>query len=596
MLAYIPTLNSYFQEDDWGHIYRVADPHLNPWSFGGWFYRPLFTLVFGWCYNLFGFNPVPWHIIALMLHVINVVLIYALIRRIGFNKAAAAAGAALFGVYPYHCQAVAWLSAFSGTLAAVLGLIAVHIALTRKIPTIFRGLLCSVIYLLAMLSKEDAAGLIIVIPFLPLLIKPKLEKRELVEWGLSCLPLLLMLFIFQRLESSCHQTLGNPMAVISLYHIRRAAMFALFSLRDVMPLIATASLWSAALISILPILLWKRYPDLRPGLLWFFGTAMIIGIAIGSLAPTGRYTYIPSIGIALCFAALIHRLTARSQSLRPVTWFIVGPVILWLAGTESGTIYWAIPVLVLLCYWASNPETSELKTAYIVPVITAISLIFIIYCTGMFGLYLIPDRAILIIPVVITGILVAVNRLRGTSNDNWVDVLICGCVAFWLNIPILLWLLLAFILIHRYGTMHAGLQNKLRSWIFRNTVPILAATVILPCILNTVIFGVNWHISGDRIEKAVDDTLPILKSLPKNTHVTFVDEAFISHPEPRILNVMTELMAHRSDLTIQRILYTDNTAIKRPTEGYVIYYESNKPPALYRASKWHPRNIKQNQF
>ena len=61
--------------------------------------------------SLAGPGPAGFHRTNLLLHLLNVVLVFLLVRRLAGSGAGAAVAAALFGVHPVNVEAVAWVTA-----------------------------------------------------------------------------------------------------------------------------------------------------------------------------------------------------------------------------------------------------------------------------------------------------------------------------------------------------------------------------------------------------------------------------------------------------------------------------------------------------
>ncbi len=76
-------------------------------GFGG--YTPLVLLSYAVEHEFFGLDPKVFHVDNLVLHVLNTLLIYALIALIFKDLWVAFAAALLFGVHPLHVEAVAWI-------------------------------------------------------------------------------------------------------------------------------------------------------------------------------------------------------------------------------------------------------------------------------------------------------------------------------------------------------------------------------------------------------------------------------------------------------------------------------------------------------
>lgn len=76
--------------------------------------------------ELFGVDAAAMHVVSLLLHVANALLLFALLRRLGGAPAASFAVAALFALHPLRVESVAWISERKDVLCALFGLLAVH--------------------------------------------------------------------------------------------------------------------------------------------------------------------------------------------------------------------------------------------------------------------------------------------------------------------------------------------------------------------------------------------------------------------------------------------------------------------------------------
>jgi protein O-mannosyl-transferase len=70
-------------------------------------------------YKLFGMNPVPFHVTSILLHFINIVLVYILVFLV-FGKNPAVIATLVFTLHPLNTETVAWISAYGYTIYAVL--------------------------------------------------------------------------------------------------------------------------------------------------------------------------------------------------------------------------------------------------------------------------------------------------------------------------------------------------------------------------------------------------------------------------------------------------------------------------------------------
>ncbi|HET6722736.1 MAG TPA: tetratricopeptide repeat protein [Chitinophagaceae bacterium] len=79
-------------------------------------YHPFTTLLYAIEYRLFGLNAQPYHFINLLIHLLNIVLVYLLIQKISGRKEVAAIAALFFAIHPMHVESVAWISELKDVL------------------------------------------------------------------------------------------------------------------------------------------------------------------------------------------------------------------------------------------------------------------------------------------------------------------------------------------------------------------------------------------------------------------------------------------------------------------------------------------------
>src|ERR1051325_4152548 len=95
---------------NWHHWMRAftTDLYNNPVT-QSFYYRPLQSLSYRLDYSLWGIYPDGYHILNILLHACNGVLIFLLVRRFSQNAPLGFACGALFVVHPIHTQAVTYI-------------------------------------------------------------------------------------------------------------------------------------------------------------------------------------------------------------------------------------------------------------------------------------------------------------------------------------------------------------------------------------------------------------------------------------------------------------------------------------------------------
>jgi protein O-mannosyl-transferase len=84
--------------------------------------EPVMVLMFWVERGLFGLVPWVFHLDNLLLHLISVVLLFVLARRLGLGERASALAALIFGVHPLVAEPVAWVTGRKELLAGALAL------------------------------------------------------------------------------------------------------------------------------------------------------------------------------------------------------------------------------------------------------------------------------------------------------------------------------------------------------------------------------------------------------------------------------------------------------------------------------------------
>lgn len=184
MITSINTLRNQFASDDFEQILSNAFiRHFSNlpaaftksvWSFGASdiiftgdpYFRPIFSSLFTINFALFGTSPFGWHLVNVLIHAAVTLLVFVVLKEMTGRKLVAIVTAALFAVHPVHAEPVAWVTGIADPLMALFLLPAFYFYLR------FRGnsrwyLLAGALgfYLLALLSKESAIALPLVIAY-----------------------------------------------------------------------------------------------------------------------------------------------------------------------------------------------------------------------------------------------------------------------------------------------------------------------------------------------------------------------------------------------------------------------------------------------
>ncbi|MFC1753861.1 tetratricopeptide repeat protein [Thermoproteota archaeon] len=162
------------------------------------FYRPIQILTYMWDYFIWKLNPIGYHITNIMLHLLTVMLVLILLRQLGLSRAASFITSALFAVHPINIEAVTYISGRGDLLYLLFCLASFSVFLmgvkkcvykknnssavskTQNIVLVNRwsALIISLaFYFLALLSKENAVTLPLIIGLYILLFKNRIQIK-----------------------------------------------------------------------------------------------------------------------------------------------------------------------------------------------------------------------------------------------------------------------------------------------------------------------------------------------------------------------------------------------------------------------------------
>ena len=126
--------------------------------------RPLVTGSFYLDFALFGQNPAGYHCFNLLLHLINVLLVWRLFRRLGVPDAWSLFAAAIFAVHPVQTESVVYVAGRRDLLQGMFYLGIFHLYLSwRDGPSWPKGLACGALLLLGMNAKASLFPLPVVL-------------------------------------------------------------------------------------------------------------------------------------------------------------------------------------------------------------------------------------------------------------------------------------------------------------------------------------------------------------------------------------------------------------------------------------------------
>lgn len=361
IIAYEPVRhNGFVTLDD--NEYVVENTHIKQgltletlkWAFTGthfYMWHPLTTLSYLVEYEFFGINALGDHLTNLVLHIINALLLFWILKKMTGAFWPSAFAAAVFAVHPLQVESVAWACERKSVLSGLFWLltIAAYIRYAGK-PKAARYIILLLVYGLCILTKPT----VVVVPFVLLLLDfwPLRRINRSTAGGaiIEKIPLFFLAaflsvvtILAQKSGGAIRTTpyfafefrLANAIVSYSRYLIKLVypVNLAVFyphpgtKIALWQPLLALAVL---AAVTGTVFYFGRRYRYLITGWLWYVGTLVpVIGLVqSGDQAMADRYMYLPVVGPLIMIAWTMSE-TVRKRRYRRSVLFVISGVVLF---------------------------------------------------------------------------------------------------------------------------------------------------------------------------------------------------------------------------------------------------------------------------
>lgn len=178
VVAAAPILANYFFQDDFGNFYEMANFGLGDFLVGsaaGQMYVVRNLLMYA-LFLLVRLEPIPVYGVVIATHVVNVLLLFALVRRLTASAGIACFGALLFAVSPTNDGTLGWYAVYGQAMAVAFVLGGVLLLAPRPgddAPLgVGRALGVAVCLLAASQCFGTGAAVAMAIPVLAVLVRP----------------------------------------------------------------------------------------------------------------------------------------------------------------------------------------------------------------------------------------------------------------------------------------------------------------------------------------------------------------------------------------------------------------------------------------
>ena len=287
------------------------------------YYRPATYISFALDRAIWGVNPVGFHITNLVLHMVAVLLFYAVISAMFKKERLAFVAALVFALHPLAGETVNFLAGGRNTLLSACFALLSLLCYIKKKPVV-----AAASFIIAIFSKEFA----LLLPMIFYIYDCRIQREKIRVSGY--IPYLISVACYLTLRSFAVQKANflssiNPSDIVTApYMVVRYALNMIFPLQlkvlyDVQPGIMICIVCSIVLVFMTgAVYIFRKHDEILMSATWFLLFLLPV-INIIPLRTTtvmaDRYAYFSLMGFALCLATVICRGNGRVATAAAVT-------------------------------------------------------------------------------------------------------------------------------------------------------------------------------------------------------------------------------------------------------------------------------------
>ena len=304
----------------------------------GIYYKPMMSTVFSLVYSLSGPNPFLFHLVQILIHIINSILVFWLFKKF-FYQTASFIASVIFLVHPINTETVIFISALQDVLYMLFGLLALQLVSAKKITNL-RLTVIAVLLLLSILSKETGILFFAILPLYKWIYGRRGLWKIIVVVIMDVSIYVILRFAVAGIGLTSHGNATIMQTSLSERAFTMVKIFSYYFLTFVFPKdLSIAQLWIVRSPTFydfyLPLVLdcviislgiasyfWlkKRKADLKA--FYFFISWLVIGLLFHlqifplDMTVAERWFYFPMIGLLGVFCLVFQNITLRKEYIR----------------------------------------------------------------------------------------------------------------------------------------------------------------------------------------------------------------------------------------------------------------------------------------
>jgi len=301
-------------------------------------YQPVTMLAYSLEYNIFGSKPSVFHITNLILHLINIVLVFYLIFSLTGKVSSASFVSLFFAIHPMHVESVTWISELKDVLysAFYLGSLLYYVYYLKNLKKQKFLIISLILFSFSLLSKSAAVTLPLLLILFDYYYNRKFNSKSILEK----IPFLVLSIIFGIISIFTQKAIGQANEYTQVFNFFDKILlvcynigfyifnlFFPFKLSAIHPFPSKVDGFLPWEYYISPLfiglLIWgiikfhKQLKNVLWGILFFFITIILVIqiIPIGRAVVAERYTYIPYIGLLFSLAQIYYFIKEKNSQL-----------------------------------------------------------------------------------------------------------------------------------------------------------------------------------------------------------------------------------------------------------------------------------------
>lgn len=326
----------------------------------GRYYRPVVSATYAIDYALWGLKPFGFHLTNVLIHVLNVLLLFALLKLMfersnsKFRNYGILIGTMVFALHPIHTEAVAWVSGRTDSLSCTFFLTSfIYYLKYSKTKSGLNFFITLFFYLIALLAKEMAITLPVMIIIYDIMtgklsIKDALKAKTKVYVAFMILTFAYLLLRWAVLKDT-------PQRESYFYFYGKGTATAFYTMIQTIPIYFKLAVFPIGMVyhyggflpylsspaepgvifaavfliavAFVTIYLYKRIPVISYALIFFFVTLLpVLNIVPTMNFMADRFLYIPSVFLSLVVITVLFKYyTPKSKN---IIYSIVGIILI----------------------------------------------------------------------------------------------------------------------------------------------------------------------------------------------------------------------------------------------------------------------------